>query len=375
MIRVSQALIGEDEFLALRPVFERAYYGHAEKVVDFERELAGFLGVAADDVICVANGTSALHLTLDSLGVGEGDEVIVPSLTFVASYQAISATGATPVSCDIHSDSYLIDVDDAAKRVTARTKAIMPVHYTGAVCDMAAVQALSDRHGLAVVEDAAHAFGTWHNGRRVGAVGNFSCFSFDSIKNITCAEGGAVVCRDAEVADRIRQKRFLGMNRKTGTRDTGGAGEWFYDVCTQGYRYHMSNLNAAIGLGQLKKAEQFIARRQEISKRYVQALRSIEAIRLLETDYACVAPHIFVIRIVDGRRDALMDFLRDRGVQTGINYIPNHLHAFYRTAEPLPRCEQALREMLTIPLHCALTDDDVGYVIESIVSFFEETND
>jgi len=371
MIRVSQAVIDEEEFLALRPVFERAYYGHAEKVVEFEHALAQFVGVNDDEVICVSNGTAALHLAVEGLGIGPGDEVLVPSLTFVASYQAIAAAGAIPVSCDIDSDTYLLDLEDARRRITPKTKAIMPVDYAGNVCDTKSLNELAGSHGLAIIEDAAHAFGTRVHGKRVGADGRYTCFSFDSIKNITCAEGGAVLCREPEVAERIRQMRFLGMNRKTGTRDTGKAGGWYFEVHTRGFRYHMSNLNAAIGLGQLRKAERFIARRQEISKRYVQAFSAVKGLRLLKADYQSVAPHIFVIRVVNGRRDALMEFLREREVQTTINYIPNHLHPRFRSAQPLPRAEQAMREMLTIPLHCALTNEQVNHIIDSILAFFE----
>ena len=213
MIRVSQSLTGPEEARALAEALERAYFGHAEKVVAFEQALTEYLGVEAGQVVCVSSGTAALHLALDALGVEPGDEVLVPTLTFVASFQAVGAAGATPVACDVREDDLLLDLEDAARRITPRTKAVMPVHFAGNPGDLAALYAWAENHGLAVVEDAAHAFGSQYGERKVGGQGEVVCFSFDSLKNITCGEGGAVICRDAGVAHRVGLKRLLGIDR------------------------------------------------------------------------------------------------------------------------------------------------------------------
>jgi perosamine synthetase len=369
LIKVARGCLADEELAEVKAAFDYGYFGLAAKVVEFEEQLAKYFG--AEHVVAVNTGTSGLHLALDALGVGTGDEVIVPSLTFVGSFQAISATGARPVACDVEPDTLLMDMDDVRKRLTARTKALMPVHYAGNPCDMDALQELGHRTGIRVVEDAAHAFGSVYKGRRIGGFGDVTIFSFDSIKNITCGEGGAVVCRDAKLAELLRKKRLLGMDRASQASASWKTRSWQFEVHTQGFRYHMSNINAAIGLAQLRKADVFIARRREICKRYDAAFHDLPEIRPLRINYAEVAPHIYVVRVPGGRRDALMQFLKDRDIETGINYIPNHLHRYYRQGSLcLPETERAYGEIITLPLHCGLSDDDVAAVIAGVKEFF-----
>jgi len=365
MIKVSRGCLGEEELAEVKEAFDYGYFGLAAKVLEFEEELRKYLG--AQYVVATNTGTSALHLALDALGIGEGDEVIVPSLTFVSSFQAISATGATPVPCDIYPDTLLMDIDDVRRRITARTKAIMPVHYTGNPCNMDALIKINKEYNIRIVEDAAHALGSYYQGRKIGSFGDIACFSFDSIKNITCGEGGAIVCQDTELADTLRQKRLLGIDRKSHTYSWKER-SWFYQVRTQGFRYHMSNINAAIGLAQLKKIDSFISRRREICRRYHHAFKEIPDIGCLPINYDEVAPHIYVIRVKNRRRDSLMDYLKNLDIETGINYIPNHLHQFYdNKAISLPETEKAYKEILTLPLHFGLSDDDVDKVIQGVI--------
>src|SRR5450759_1400654 len=197
-------------------------------------------------VICVNTGTAALQLAVQACGIGRGDDVLVPTLTFVSCFQAVSATGATPVACEVLRDNGCLDPEDAARRITAHTKAIMPVHYASGAGKLYDVYALAKKHGLRVIEDAAHAFGGTRNGARVGATGDVVCFSFDGIKNITSGEGGAVVTSDAAVANRIKDARLLGVEKDTEKRYTGKR-SWEFDVTAQGWRYHMSNVFAALG--------------------------------------------------------------------------------------------------------------------------------
>jgi perosamine synthetase len=371
MIKLSRGCLGEEELAALRPVFAYGYFGQGAQVAEFETALKNYLG--AEYVLATNTGTSALHLALDALGIREGDEVIVPSLTFVASFQAIRATGATPVACDIVADTLLMDLADAESRITRRTKALMPVHYAGSPCDPDALLRIRERYGIRIVEDAAHAFGSTYKGRRIGSFGDVVCFSFDSIKNITCGEGGAIVCRDPDLAELIRQKRLLGMDRRTQTKAASADQKWEMPVATQGFRYHMSNINAAIGLEQLKKAGAFIRRRREICRQYDSALSGIAGIATLPIDYRETAPHIYVVRVKHGNRNCLMDFLRSKDIETGINYALNHLQPYFRgEGVNLPAAEAAYREILTLPLHCGLSDGDVDCVVQSVQNFFEE---
>jgi len=369
MIRVSQPVTDQDELAAMAQAMELAYFGHGTKVVEFEQALQDFLGDSAYQVACVNSATAALHLALEAIGVGPGDEVLVPSLTFVASLQAISATGAAPVACDVRESDLLLDIEDAGRRITERTKAVMPVHYAGNPGDLEVLYAWAAEHGLQVVEDAAHAFGGTYQGRKIGVTGEIACFSFDSLKNITCGEGGAVVCRDPEAARLVRLKRALGMDR--GSTPPGGApGASPYDVVTPGWRYHMSNLNAAMGMVQLAKAPRFMARRREIGRRYDESLASVQGLRTLAMDYENVVPFIYTIRVLDGCRDAMMAHLKQQGIETGLFYPASHLHTLYhQPGQSLPVSERLHAEILSLPMHCALTDDQLDLVVRAVKEF------
>lgn len=370
MIKVARGCLGEEELAEVKEAFEYGYFGLAYKVLQFEEELKKFLG--AEHVVAVNTGTSALHLALDALGIGKGDEVIVPSLTFVASFQVIAATGATPVPCDIYPDTLLIDIEDVRKKITPRTRAIMPVHYAGNPCEMDELLRIYQEYGIRIVEDAAHALGSEYKGKKIGGFGDVTCFSFDSIKNITCGEGGAIVCRDSDLAEILRQKRLLGIDRKSHAMEWKER-SWFYEVKTHGFRYHMSNINAAIGLAQMKKLDSFIARRREICRIYDLAFKGQAGISSLNIDYEQTAPHIYVIRVKKGRRDALKDYLKSLDIETGINYIPNHYHPLYKNNSiSLPETESAFEEVLTLPLHCDLSDEDVEKVIQAVIGFINK---
>jgi dTDP-4-amino-4,6-dideoxygalactose transaminase len=371
MIKVSQGCLGEEELAAVREVFASGYFGHGPRVVAFENAVKAYLGAA--NVVAVNTGTSALHLALEALGIGPGDEVIVPSLTYVASFQAIGATRAVPVACEVDLETLQVNLADMEHRITPHTRALMPVHYAGAACDLEGVRRLAERYKLRVVEDAAHAFGSTYNGRKIGSFGDVACFSFDSIKNITCGEGGAVACQDADLAERMRQTRHLGTKRAENANASAKARGIALETVTQGFRYHMSSINAAIGIEQLKKVEGFLARRRDICRRYDSVFGSTDNLRTLPVDYSEAAPHIYVVRVLHGRRDALMESLNEAEIETGLNYVPNHLQPHFRLAGlTLPATEQAYREMLTLPLHCGLSDADVEGVIGSVQSFFKQ---
>lgn len=227
MIRLSQSDVGEDEMQAVMKVLEKGFLGMGPEVQAFEQELTAFIG-GAREVVCVNTGTASLHLAVQACGLGPGDEVLLPSLTYVASFQAVSATGATPVACDIDGDSLTLDPRDMEKRITPRTKAVMPVHYASGLGRLDEVYRIAQKHGLRVIEDAAHAFGCERNGERVGSFGDVACFSFDGIKNITSGEGGAVVTGDREVAERVRNARLLGVEKGTEQRFKGNR-SWDFD--------------------------------------------------------------------------------------------------------------------------------------------------
>lgn len=369
MIAVQRPNLGDEELEAVRKVFDTRWLGMGATTKQFEDKIRDYTG--AKHVIAVNTGTSALHIALDALELQPGDEVVVPSLTFVASIQAILSAGATPVFCEIEPDTLNIDVEDAKKRVTARTKVIMPVHYGGFVCDMDAIMEFARPRGIKVVEDAAHAYGSSYKGKKVGTLGDVTCFSFDPIKNITCGEGGAVTTDDDAIAARIIPKRILGIDNDTWSRYRNER-NWFYAVTTPGYRYHLSNINAAIGLVQHDKMERFRERKCAIIERYNRELAGIKGLKLLKTPLEEAFPFFYIVRVEGGRRDELMKVLKERGVGTGVHYIPNHIQPLFAANKvSLPVTEAVFEEMLTIPLHCELTDDDVAKVISEIRSFFQ----
>ena len=370
MIKVAQGCLGQEELDEIKSVWDYGYYGLSYKVAEFEDRLKNYLG--ARNVVAVNTGTSALHLALDVLGIGQGDEVIVPSLTFVASFQAISATGAKPIACDVYPNTLLMDMRDVVARITPKTKAIMPVHYVGNVCNMDTLMLIQKELGICIVEDAAHSFGGTYKGQKVGSFGDITCFSFDSIKNITCGEGGAIVCTDDYIAQVCREKRLLGIRREVvkdaNWQDQWKQRTWAFEVYTQGWRYHMGQINAAIGCAQLKKADTFIARRRAVCRAYDSVFKTLDGVQTLDVDYNEVAPHLYVLRIQNGFRDSVKGYLQSKDIETAINYIPNHLHPMYATNYKLPATEKAYEEILSLPLHCKLSDSDVECVIEAVVN-------
>ena len=357
--------MGPAERAAVSTVLEREYLGMGADTRAFEEELERYLGPRMS-VTSVATGTAALQLAVQACGIGPGDEVLVPSLTFVSCFQAIRATGATPVACDADLATATIALDDAARRLTPRTRAIMPVHYAGYLPNVTGVYALARAHGLRVIEDAAHAFGGTRDGIPIGAEGDVICFSFDGIKNITCGEGGAVVTADPRVRQSVEDARLLGVQRDTDARYRGER-SWDFDVTQPGWRYHMSNIMAAIGRVQLGRLDgEFAPRRVALAERYRRGLAGVPGVALLETAPG-VVPHIQPLRILDGRRDAVQATLRTRGVETGVHYKPNHtLTLFAADSAGFPVTRQLHQELLTLPLHVDLSDADVDTVIEEL---------
>ena len=365
-IRLSKSSLSTAEKEAVLAVLETEFLGMGEEVMLFEQEIQNYLQTSMD-VVCVNTGTSALHLALSALDIGKDDEVIVPSLTYVASFQAISALGATAVACEVNPKTLFMDVEDVASKITSKTKAIMPVHYASNSEGMEAIYDLAHKHHLRVIEDAAQAFGSMRNGAFVGQKGDIICFSFDGIKNITSGEGGAILSGDKALIQRVQDGRLLGVQKDTQRRFCGQR-SWDFDVSHQGFRYHMSNIMAAIGREQLKRIELFKSKRQALAKYYIQALQSIDSVETLPFDFDAVLPHIFVIKAK--QRDELRQVLLDNDIECGIHYKPNHLLSKYKTPHNLPVTEALYEEILTLPCHYDLQEDEQMRVIETLKDFY-----
>lgn len=344
VLRTSRPSIGPSELEAVARVLESRYFGCGPETEAFERELQAYLGTDRM-VTCVASGTAALQLALVAAGIGPDDEVLLPSLTFVATFQAVAATGARPIACDVRADDGLLDLDDAQSRATPRTRAILPVHFAGHVGNIDAVYALARKRGWRVVEDAAHAFGTRSGEKKIGAIGDIVCLSFDPIKNITAGQGGAVVTADNGVAASVRKRRDLSIE----SAHERGADD--FEVSDLGWRYAMSDIMAAIGRCQLARFEtELRPRREMLAAAYRKRLLGVRKVRLLASAEG-VTPHIFPIRVDSSKRDSLRAALAENGFETRVHYKPNHLLRAFADGMARPASETLYREILTLPLH------------------------
>jgi len=335
--------------------------GIGREVDIFENKLSFFF---KRKVACVVNGTAALHLALQAIGIKKNDEVLVPSLTYLASYQAITAAGAKPISCDVLLNTGTIDINDAKKKITKKTKAIIPVHYAGGVGNLNEVYKFARKENIRIIEDAAHAFGSKYNDRLIGSQGDIVCFSFDGIKNITSGEGGCIVTNDKKIFNRVKELRKLGLKLPSKINTNLGP-----DVKEQGWRYHMSNLMASIGIEQLKRFSSFSKKRQTLAKLYDQYLIKEKKIILFNQDYKKIVPHIYPIRILGlKRRKYLINDLKLHGIEAGFHYFPNHkLSFFYKKGIKLRNTEILYPELLTLPLHPDVTLKDVNYICKTLI--------
>jgi dTDP-4-amino-4,6-dideoxygalactose transaminase len=348
------------------------WLGMGSLVKEFEERIAAFLEVGDRKVVTTNTGTAAIHIGLLAAGVGPGDEVIVPSFNYVADHQAVRMTGAEVVFCDIKDDVCGIDVEKAEALVTPRTKAIIPLHFAGIPCDQRAVYEMAGRRRLRVVEDACHAFGTRIDGKRIGSYGDVACFSFDPVKVITSVDGGCVVVNTEEEVELLRRLRQLGVDKDTLARYKQSRG-WEYDVLGPGFRYHLTDIAASVGISQIKQAEKFIASRQAVCRRYSEAFSRLEGAATLASDFTDVSPFIYSLRILNGRRDDVIEHMRRRSIETGIHFISAHRLTHFRNAPAgdLSVTERVVGEVITLPLHSEMREDFVERVIEGVTSFFD----
>lgn len=368
IIPISYPSVGKEELDEVKKVFKSGWLGMGNKVKNFETEIGKYLG--AKNVVAVNTGTSALHIALVSAGIKNGDEVIVPSLTYVASIQAIINAGAKPIFCDVEIETLNISIDDIKKKITKKTKAIMPVHYCGQACNMDELLAICKKYNIRLIEDAAHAFGSTYKNKKIGSFGDITCFSFDPVKIVTCGEGGAVVTNDDNVTKKIITKRLLGINRDTLSRYKKQKA-WDYKVTTEGFRYHMSDINAAIGLVQLKKIDYFIKKRRKVVKMYDDAFKNIKQIKLLSHDYKSTSFLYYIIMVPE--RDKLISYLSTRGITAGVHYIPNHTQPFFKKYYThLPITEKIFKQIITLPLYSSITDNQAKYIIKQVLNFFDK---
>jgi perosamine synthetase len=365
--------IGEAEIAEVVETLRSGWITTGARTRQFEAEFAAYTG--AKHTLAVNSCTAALHLALEAVGVKRDDEVLVPTVTFAATAEVVRYLDAKPVLVDCRADDLTLDVERAAAAVTPRTKAIIPVHYSGTPCDMDAIMALAKRHGLAVVEDAAHALPTEYKGRKVGTIGDITCFSFYATKTVTTGEGGMVTTANDAWADRMRVMCLHGISKDAWKRYTA-SGSWYYEIQAPGYKYNLTDIASAIGIHQLRRCEEMWRRRRELAMYYREAFGQFEELELpAERPGTRHAWHLFPIRLrlekLTLNRAAFMDGLREAGIGASVHFIPLHLHPYYRdTYGCKPQdCPVAAREyerLVSLPLYSKMTDAEARRVVAAV---------
>ena len=329
-----QAAVGEEEAQAAADAIRSGWLTMGPRTVEFEAAFAAYVG--ASHAVAVSSCTAALHLALEAIDLKAGDEVLVPTVTFTATGEVAAYFGARPVLVDVDPVTLNISVEDAQRKVTARTKAIIPVHLAGQPCDMDEVHALARRHGLRVIEDAAHAVPASYRGRPVGAISEITCFSFYATKTLSTGEGGMLTTDNAAVADRARRMRLHGIGRDAWKRYTA-EGSWYYEVLSPGYKYNMTDIQAAIGLVQLKKCSAMREKRAAIAHRYDEAFGALPTLQIpVLRDDRESALHLYILRLrtehLSISRNQFIVALGERQIHTSVHFIPLHVHPYYRQA-------------------------------------------
>jgi len=365
--------IGDEEIQSVLEALRSDWLTTGPKVKQFEEEFANYIG--ASHAIAVNSGTAALHLALEAVGVKEGDEVIVPTMTFAATAQVVQYLKAKPVLVDCQPNTLNLDPDFVEKAITPKTKAVIPVHFGGHPCEMFQIVELAKSHNLKVVEDAAHALPARHQGKLVGTIGDITCFSFYATKTITTGEGGMATTENPEWADRMRIMSLHGISKHAWSRYSA-EGSWYYQIIAPGYKYNMTDIAAAIGIGQLKKSDRFWEIRGRIAALYDEGFTDLPEIRrpVCQPDVEH-AWHLYVIQLELDRlrisRNEFVEALKKENIGTSVHFIPLHLHPYYRNTfgyrpEDFPNASALFQRIVSLPIYPKMTDADVQRVIASV---------
>jgi dTDP-4-amino-4,6-dideoxygalactose transaminase len=366
-------LIEEEDIQAVTNVLRSDWITTGPKVKEFEREFEKL--TQAPHAVAVNSGTAALHLALRAIGIEAGDEVLVPTMTFAATAEVVVYLQAKPILVDCTAEHFNIDPDEVERSLTPRTKAIVPVHFGGHPCEMDRLLDIARSRNLRIVEDAAHALPARYHGRMVGTIGDITCFSFYATKTITTGEGGMATTADEEYADHMRILSLHGISKDAWKRYSA-TGSWRYEILEAGYKYNLTDLQAALGLVQLSKCQTMWRRRAAIAEKYTRALASFEGFQVPDVQPNIQhAWHLFVI-LVDPdllriHRNQVIEELRHRGIGTSVHFIPLHLHPYYQQRwgyrpGQFPHAERHFERCLSLPIYPRMADEDVDYVIESL---------
>lgn len=366
--------VDESDIQAVVEVLRSDYLTTGPKVSEFEKKAADYVG--AKYAVAVCNGTAALHIACLAAGIGKGDEVITTPITFAASANCALYCGAVPVFADIDPVSYNIDPGEIEKCISPKTKAIIPVHYTGQPCDMDAVTEIAKKHHLLVIEDAAHAMGASYHNRKIGSISDMTCFSFHPVKPVTTGEGGMVVTQNEELYRRLLLFRSHGITREEDLL-TENQGPWYYQQQLLGYNYRITDISCALGISQMDKLDAFIEKRKAIARRYDAAFAGVEEIQIPEQQPGCHSGwHLYMIQVPGHRRREIFEGLRAAGIGVNVHYIPVYQHPYYQEhgyAEVhCPHAETFYQRAVSLPIYPGLTQEQQDYVIEQVIGQVQE---
>lgn len=361
--------IDEDDIQAVVDVLRSDYLTTGPRVAEFEKKVADYVG--AKYAVAVCNGTAALHVACLAAGIGEGDEVITTPITFAASANCALYCGAVPVFADIDPVTYNIDPAEIEKRITPKTRALIPVHYTGQPCDMEAITEIAARHHLTVIEDGAHALGAVYEGKKIGSISDMTCFSFHPVKPVTTGEGGMIVTNDEDLYHRCILFRSHGMTRESSLL-TQQQGPWYYEQQYLGYNYRITDISCALGSSQLDKLDGFLARRREIAGRYDRAFADVPGIRIPVQASGCESGwHLYMIQVMERDRKEVFEALRAAQIGVNVHYIPVYRHPYYQEHGYadlyLPHAEAFYAKAISLPIFPGLTEQQQEYVIDRVL--------
>ena len=372
MIPYGRQSIDEEDIQRVVEVLRSDWLTTGPMVEKFEQAVGEFVGVK--HAVAVSNGTAALHAAMAAAGIGPGDEVIVPTMTFAATANAVVFQGGTPVFVDVFPNTLLVDPTEVEAKITSKTKAIVAVDYAGQPCNYDALRAIVDKHGVSLIADACHSLGAEYKGRKVGTLADLTVFSFHPVKHITTGEGGMVVTDNVEYADKMRRFRNHGIS--TDHRQRSKDSTWFYEMTDLGYNYRLTDFQCALGVSQLRKLPDWIKRRREIAREYDLSFAQLPAIKpLVASADIKHTYHLYVVKLegaqLEGRRAAVFEALRQEGIGVNVHYIPVHLHPFYRehfATSPgmCPVAEGAYEKILSLPVFPSMKDREVKKVIEAV---------
>ncbi|MFZ0039153.1 MAG: DegT/DnrJ/EryC1/StrS family aminotransferase [Candidatus Acidiferrales bacterium] len=365
--------VGEDEVQAVANVIRSGMLTMGPRTLEFEKCFEDYVG--AQHAVAVSSGTAALHLALEAAGIGPGDEVLVPTTTFTATAQAVAHTGARPVFCDIDSATLNMDPGDVRRRITAATRAILPVHLGGNPCEMTEILEIARQRNLSVIEDAAHALPSRYSGKLVGSISEFTCFSFYATKTLTTGEGGMITTDNEDAAGRMRLMRLHGIDRSGGNLSDND-GSWNYSIREAGYKYNFTDIQAALGIVQLAKCDAMRDARSRIARRYSEAFGAIDALEAPVVRENCESSwHLYILRLhlerFSADRDAFIDRMSEKGVTCSVHFIPLHLQDYYQRAYgyragDFPRAEAEFRRCVSLPIYPNLSGEEVEFIIDAV---------